>query len=245
MKRQFERFWINEIVLLAMLFIVILDFNDVAKILEPMIGTEKNAVEWAPLYALAYQYLFVVLFSSALSFLVAFSLGSFVHLFQLEGLRDLLLTIGSFTTTFPTIAVIALLVPALGYGFYPVIVALVLYGIFPILISAVEGLRQVDPVLTLAAKGIGMDRYQKFYKVELPLAMPMIIAGLRTSFIVNIAAATVGAVVGAGGLGMPIVSGIRTNDPVLMLKGAIPVALIAMLADQLFSRLENRMRRNR
>lgn len=245
MKRRFDRFWIYELALLSLLLIVIFDFNAVASLLEPMIGTEKDAVEWAPLYELAYQYLFVVFISSTLSFLIAFSLGSFVHLFQLEGLRDLFLTIGSFTTTFPTIAIIALLTPVLGYGFYPVIVALVLYGVFPILISTIEGLSHVDPVLTLAAKGLGMDRYQKFYKVELPLAMSMIIAGLRTSFIINIAAATVGSVVGAGGLGMPIVSGIRTDDPVLMLKGAIPVALIAMLADLLFSRLENKFRGSR
>lgn len=243
MHKQVKRFWINEIVMLTLFLIVILDFESVAKLLEPIIGIEKDAVEWAPLYELTYQYLFIVLTSSTLSFLVAFSLGTLVHLFSLDGLSDLFLTIGSFTTTFSTIAVIALLVPTLGYGFYPVIVALVLYGIFPILINTIQGLKQVDPILTLAAEGLGMDRYQKFFKVELPLAMPMIIAGIKTSFIINIAAATVGAVVGAGGLGMPIVSGIRTNDPVLILKGAIPVALIAMLADQLFSRLESGFRR--
>ena len=106
MKRRFDRFWIYELALLSLLLIVIFDFNAVASLLEPMIGTEKDAVEWAPLYELAYQYLFVVFIFSNLSFLIAFflgfflssflfffSLGSFLILFKLEGFRDLFLTI--------------------------------------------------------------------------------------------------------------------------------------------------------
>ncbi len=202
---------------------------------------KKDAVEWAPLYELAFQYLLVVAASSASAFLFAFTTGSLVHLFRAEGMKELLLTLGSFGTTFPTIAVIALLVPALGYGFKPVIVALVLYGILPILMNTIHGLEDMDEDILTAAKGLGMTDFQRFRKVELPLAMPLVIAGVRTSFIINIAAATVGSIVGAGGLGMPIVSGIRTDDPVLILKGAIPVALLALLADRLFARAERKL----
>lgn len=239
MKAILNRFWLKEVILLGLFLVFIFNFNRIAIILQPIIGVEKETVEWAPLYVLAYDYLMVVIISSGISFLLAFTLGVVVHLFELKELKDLLLMVGSFGTTFPTIAIIAILVPSLGYGFKPVVVALILYGIFPILMSTIHGLEQVDPVITQASKGIGMNLYQQLYLVELPMALPLIIAGLKTSFIINIAAATVGAVVGAGGLGMPIVSGIRSNDPVLMLKGAIPVALIALLADTLFTRMTN------
>lgn len=234
-----ERFWIKECGTIALLLLFVLDFKQIALRLEPFIGKEKDAVEWAPLYELTLQYLQVVIISSLISFLIAFFLGNLVHLFQWKSLKDLLLSLASFGTTFPTIAVIALLVPSLGYGFKPVIVALILYGIFPILVNTINGLDQLDPVIIQASIGLGMTKYQRLVKVELPLCLSIITAGVKTSIIINIAAATVGAVVGAGGLGMPIVSGIRTNDPVLILKGAVPVALIALLANQLFTRLEN------
>jgi len=239
-KKVMNTYWIKEIFTGSICIFFILKFNTIAHLLEPLIGKEKNAIEWAPLYELTLEYLFVVVISSLISFGFAFTIGICVHLFELKSMKELLLSLGSFGTTFPTIAVIALLVPSLGYGFKPVIVALIMYGIFPILLNTIQGLEQVDRNLIQAAQGLGMTKFQQLYKVELPLTMPLIIAGVKTSFIINIAAATVGSVVGAGGLGMPIVSGIRTNDSILIIKGAIPVALIAMLANQLFTRLQNR-----
>lgn len=238
-KKYIHSFWIKEMITSGFLILFLFRFNALAMLFEPLIGREKDHVEWAPLYTLAYEYLQVVLLSSLISLFIGFLVGSIVHVFNLKSLKELLLSIGSFGTTFPTIAVIALLVPSLGYGFKPVVVALVLYGVFPILLNTIKGLEQVDRDYINAAQGLGMTTFQQLYKVELPIAMPMIIAGIKTSFIINIAATTVGAVVGAGGLGMPIVSGIRTNDTVLIFKGAVPVMLIAMLANQLFIRLEN------
>lgn len=233
-----EKFYVKESILLGCLLFYIFQFNRIAVFLEPVIGREKDSVEWAPLYELAFEYIGVVFLSSLVSFLIAFIVSTLIHLFELKSLKELLLAFGSFGTTFPTIAVIALLVPSLGYGFKPVVVALVFYGIFPILLGTINALERTDRNLVQAGIGLGMTRLQLMIKVELPVAMSQIAAGVKTSFIINIAAATVGSVVGAGGLGMPIVSGIRTNDPVLILKGAIPVALIAMLTNQIFTRIE-------
>lgn len=238
MKGIIKHLWIKEALTFITFLGCIYGFNSVEPLLKEMMGLEKQTVEWAPLYELAGAYLKVVILSSTLSLVIAFLLGSFVHLFQWGSLKSLCLAIGSFGTTFPTIALMALLVPILGYGFKPVIVGLVIYGIFPILTSTVKGYEQIDPILIRVAKGMGMNPLQRLLDIELPLALPTILAGIKTSVIINIAATTIGAVVGAGGLGMPILSGIRTNNPVLMLKGAIPVALIALMSDQLFRRLE-------
>lgn len=239
MSRITKNLWIKEVLTLLVLLVFIYGYKSLEPFLKAVVGIDKDSVEWAPLYTLAGEYLRVVILSSLISLLIAIIIASIVHLLQWGSLKDLCLALGSFGTTFPTIAVIALLVPSLGYGFKPVFVGLVLYGVFPILNSAVKGFEQIDPAIIEAGEGMGMNDLQRFLKIELPLAIPTIMAGVKTSVIINIAATTVGAVVGAGGLGMPIVSGIRTNNPVLMLKGAIPVALIALLTNQLFKRLED------
>jgi osmoprotectant transport system permease protein len=235
---KIHRYWLKELLTIVSLVFFVMEFNRIAGFLEPFMGKERKTVEWAPLYELTLDYLFIVVISSLISLLIAFSMGVCVHVFALTSVKELLQAIGSLGTTFPTIAVIALLVPLLGYGFKPVIIALIIYGIFPILVNTLNGLEQVDRTLIQAANGLGMTSLQRLIKIELPLTLEFILAGVKTSFIINIAAATVGAVVGAGGLGMPIVSGIRTNDSMMILKGAIPVALIALLANQLFARLE-------
>jgi osmoprotectant transport system permease protein len=144
--------------------------------------------------------------------------------------------------TFPPAAVLALSVPALGFGFRPTVAALFLYSILPILRNTMSGIEGVAPEVLDAARGMGMDRIQTLLRVELPLAAPAIVAGLRTAVVVNIGTATVGATIGAGGLGAPIVSGLVTQNSSFLAEGAIAVALLALVADGLFSLLEDSTR---
>jgi osmoprotectant transport system permease protein len=234
-----QTFWIWELLLLTALFVFIKEFSVIERWLKDVLNVDKAVVEWVPLYELVLQYLMIVLVSILVSSLVGFFLGSLIHLYQWQGIRALAIMLGGLGVTFPTVAIMALLVPSLGYGYEPVIVALVIYGIFPILTATLDGFRGVDEQIVLASKAMGMNKFQIFRKVEIPLAGPLILAGLRTSAIISIAAATIGATVGAGGLGLPIVTGIRSNNPVLIIKGALPVMLIAMLADRLFYRVEH------
>jgi len=232
--------WLKEIILTVVLLYVIFGFNTLVLALEPFLGQQKKSVEWSPLYELVIQYCFIVGISSLVSFLIAFILGSLIVLFQWKDIKRLCIALGSLGTTFPTIAVIALLVPLLGYGYKPVIIALIFYGIFPILLNTIDGIEHIDPQMNETANALGMTPFQQLHMIQLPLAFPLIVAGMRTSFIITIASATVGSVVGAGGLGIPIISGIRTNDPILILKGAGPVVLIALLVDSILVRLEKR-----
>lgn len=140
--------------------------------------------------------------------------------------------------TIPSIALLAILIPVFGIGTLPAIVALLLYALLPILRNTLSGLQSVDPLLKTVADGIGMNRFQKFKFVEFPLAMPTVLAGIRTAAVINVGTATLAAFIGAGGLGEFIVTGLALNNTELILRGAIPAAALALLLEFGFSFIE-------
>ncbi|MFI5366204.1 MAG: glycine betaine ABC transporter substrate-binding protein [Candidatus Binatia bacterium] len=142
--------------------------------------------------------------------------------------------------TIPSIALLAFMLPLFGIGAPPAIAALFLYGLLPIARNTVTGLRGVDRRVVEVALGLGMTRGQLLRQVELPLATPVILAGVRTSTVINIGTATLAAFIGAGGLGEPIVTGLTVMDVNLILSGALPAALLAVLVDALLAGVERR-----
>lgn len=146
-------------------------------------------------------------------------------------------TIAAVGQTFPPVAVLAIAVPVIGFGLQPAIIALILYGVLPILQVTLAGLGAIDPSVTEVAKGMGMSRGQRLRKVELPLAAPVILAGVRTSVIINIGTATIASTVGASTLGTPIIIGLSGFNTAYVIQGALLVALAAIIADRLFERL--------
>jgi len=142
--------------------------------------------------------------------------------------------------TIPSIALLAFMLPVFGIGARSAITALFLYGLLPILRNTVTGLRGVDPRITEVASGLGMTPGQRLWQVELPLAIPVILAGVRTSTVINIGTATLAAFIGAGGLGDPIVTGLTVTDTNLVLSGALPAALLAVVVDTVLSGVERR-----
>ncbi|MFI5395338.1 MAG: glycine betaine ABC transporter substrate-binding protein [Candidatus Binatia bacterium] len=140
--------------------------------------------------------------------------------------------------TIPSIALLALMLPFFGIGARPAIVALFLYGLLPILRNTITALRGIDPTLIEVGLGLGMRPWQLFRQVELPLATPVILAGVRISSVINVGTATLAAFIGAGGLGDPIVAGLTTTDTNLVLSGALPAALLAVLVDGSLALLE-------
>ena len=140
--------------------------------------------------------------------------------------------------TIPSLALLAFMLPLFGVGPLPATVALFLYGLLPIIRNTVTGLRSVDPQLIDVGSGLGMKRWQLLSRVELPIAMPIILAGVRTSMVINIGTATLAAFIGAGGLGDPIVTGLSTSDTDLVLCGALPAAALAVVVDGLLGLVE-------
>ncbi len=140
--------------------------------------------------------------------------------------------------TIPSIALLGFMIPLLGIGVKPAIVALFLYALLPILRNTYTGIQEVAPSVREAAVGMGMTDWQVLFRVELPLAMPVIFAGIRTATVINVGIATLAAYIGAGGLGEFIFGGIALNNTNMILAGAIPAALLAIVFDQMLALLQ-------
>jgi osmoprotectant transport system permease protein len=143
--------------------------------------------------------------------------------------------------TIPSLALLVLLIPLLGIGSPPVIAALFLYGLLPIVRNTHAGLVGIPESLRLSAQALGLPPRARLRLVELPLALPFIVAGIKTSAVIAVGTATVGALVGAGGFGQPILTGIRLDDFSLILQGAVPAALMAIGLEAVLGAVERRV----
>ena len=150
---------------------------------------------------------------------------------RIQKLGSLLLTIANLGQTIPSIAVLGLVIPFLGIGFVPAVFAFILRALLPIFLNTYVGVREVDAATTEAARGLGMRDLQVLLHVELPLASPVILAGIRTTAVQTVAIATFAAFIGAGGLGDLILQGLAMMDTGRLLAGGIPVAILAILME--------------
>ena len=152
--------------------------------------------------------------------------------------RPLVETLAAAGQTFPPVAVLAVAVPVIGFGEQPAIIALLLYGILPVLQGTLAGIESVPASAREVAQGVGMSTWQSLTRVELPLAAPVIIAGVRTSVIINIGTAAIASTVGAKSLGSPIIIGLSGFNTAYVIQGAVLTALLALVVDRLFERLQ-------
>ena len=144
---------------------------------------------------------------------------------------------------FPPVAVLAIAVPLVGFGLRPTLIALVLYGLLPIFENTIAGLDGVSPPVMEAARGMGLGPRQRFLSVELPLALPVILAGIRLSTVINIGTATIGSTVAAKGLGEVILAGLGTSNTAFILQGGLIVGLLAVLVYDGLGLIEARLAR--
>lgn len=175
---------------------------------------------------------------------ILFSVPAGIALTRSRRLAASVLGFASVVQTVPSLALFGLVIPILMavslpiIGFFPAFLALFLYALLPILRNTYTGIRQVDPAIREAAEGMGMTDMQILRKVELPLSLSVIMAGIRTSVVISVGVATLAALIGAGGLGELIFRGLRTINYKLMLAGAVPAALMALFFDILLGRIE-------
>ncbi len=178
---------------------------------------------------------------TALVLAIAVGVGIAVSVHRHRQLADGFLYVTGLIQTVPSIALLALLIPLFGVGQAPAIIALFLYSLLPIARSTITALHAIPPAYRQVAAAMAMTRRQELRYVLMPLAMPHVLAGIRTATIICIGTATLAAFIGAGGLGDPIVTGLALNDTSLILKGAIPAACLAILAELFFGALERRL----
>ncbi len=143
------------------------------------------------------------------------------------------------TQTIPSIALLAFMIPVFGIGMLPAVMALWLYSLFPILRNTYSGLRDAAPQAVESARALGMTEWQIHYWVRLPLAAPVIMAGVRTAGVITVGTTTLAAFIGAGGLGVPIVAGLQMANTTVILSGALPAAALALMIDGSLSKVEN------
>jgi len=178
------------------------------------------------------EHLALVAASLGAAILVAIPLG--IAAARRRRLGAVLLAVAGVVQTIPSLALLVLMIPLLGIGTLPAVAALFLYSVLPIIRNTVTGLNGIPVPLLESADVLGLSSWARLLKVELPLATPSIMAGIQTSAVINVGTATLGALIGAGGLGQPILTGIRLDDLNLILEGAIPAALLALLVQAVF-----------
>jgi len=185
------------------------------------------------------QHVGLVAISTALAALIGLPLGILVV--RRPAWRRPVLGLANLFQTIPSLALFGLLIPVFGIGAWTAITALVVYGLLPIVRNTYAGIMGVDPAVREAGRGMGMTDGELLRLVELPLAAGVIIAGVRVATVVSVGIATIAAAIGAGGLGVYIFRGVATVDDTLILAGAIPAALLALLADGLLGLAERRL----
>ncbi len=196
----------------------------------------ENRAELARLTA---QHLGLSALALALGVALAVPLGLFLE--RRRGAAEGVIRAVGVTQTIPSIALLAFMIPLFGVGALPAVIALWIYSLFPILRNTYTGVRDAGPRAVEAALALGMTEGQALRMVRLPLAAPVIMAGVRTAAVITIGTTTLAAFIGAGGLGEPIVTGLQRADTVLILSGAVPAALLALAVDGALALVERRL----
>ena len=202
---------------------------------------ERPVYRQEPFTQLLWQHLLLVGVSGAASVLVGTLAGVWVTRPKGKAFRPVLETLVSMGQTLPPVAVLALAVPAVGFGELPALMALALYGLLPVVQGTITGLEAVPAPVQLAANGMGLSPWQRLTQVEGPLALPVWLSGVRTSVIINIGTAAIASTVGAKTLGSPIIVGLSGFNTAYVLQGAVVVGMLAVVVDMAFERLARRV----
>ncbi len=192
------------------------------------------------LLQLALAHLATVCCAAAASSIVAVGLGILVTRPSGAQFLPLARTVVNIGQTFPPVAVLAIAVPLVGFGEKPTLVALFAYGLLPIFENTIVGLQTCPPAVLEAARGMGMSAAQRLRSVELPLALPLILEGVRLSLVINVGTAAIGSTVAAKGLGEVIIAGLLSNNTAFILQGGLVTGLMAILLYEAMGAVERR-----
>lgn len=183
------------------------------------------------------QHIEMTVLSMFFAILISVPLGIFLT--RHRGLAETIIGITAIFQTIPSLALLGIMIPLFGIGFLPAVIALTIYGLLPILRNTYTGIISVDQAAIESGKGMGMTQRQVLFMVEIPLALPIIMAGIRTATVLIIGVATIATLIGSGGLGDLIYRGIAMASNDLILAGAIPAAILALVFDFGLKKIED------
>jgi len=221
----------------------ITEFEAAAEFLHNKLGLEKpppgpsfaNRL-FRSILTMTWQHLLLVVASLSFAIVIAVPLG--ILAYRRPRLGKYVLGMVSVIQTIPSMALLVFLIPFLGLGTWPALVALFLYSLLPIVRNTCTGLNEISPALREAAEVLGLPPRARLWRIELPLASRSILSGIKTAAVINVGTATIGAIIGAGGYGQSILTGIRLDNVWIILAGAVPAALMALAVQELFTVLE-------
>ncbi|MEO1022894.1 MAG: glycine betaine ABC transporter substrate-binding protein [Bacteroidota bacterium] len=215
------------------------DASVVASFLNEEFGVISNLEEngfWSRLWVHTWDHIQLVGISLALAIVLAIPLG--ICAVKLTWLEQPILSVTGILQTVPSLALLVFMIPVFGIGALPAMAALFVYSLLPIVRNTHAGIQSIPQELIESARALGLPSGAILRKIEFPLALPTILAGIKTAAVINVGTATLGALIGAGGYGQPILTGIRLDDTALILEGAIPAAILALLVQWSFDALE-------
>lgn len=199
---------------------------------------------WSELLKMSLDHIKLVGLAVGVAILTGVPFG--IYISQKESLANLVLAVAGIIMTIPSIALFGIMIPILsvinqGIGFLPAFIALILYSQLPIIRNTYIAIKNVDPSTRDAAIGMGMTTWERLYKVEIPIALPVIMAGVRTAVVLTIGIAAIAAYIGAGGLGIYIARGISTSYQVMVQVGALAVSILAISVDFILGRIQKKL----
>lgn len=194
---------------------------------------------YSQLFSLTLAHLRMVFIAELIAMGVGIPLGVLASRPGLNRLAPIVVGGANIGQSIPSLAVIAIMAPLLGFGLQSAIVALFIYGLLPVVRNSYAGLGNIQPALIEASRGMGMTRWQILRSTELPLAVPVIVAGIRISTIITVGTAELAVLVGGTGLGVITLSGVFNRQPLLILQGAAPTALLAITLGFILEQIEN------
>lgn len=203
---------------------------------------EAFALNWEYMLAKVDEHIRISIFSAVVVAAIAIPLGILISRTNSKLVSFAVLGLANIGQATPAVGVIILLALIFGIGWPTAVAALVLYGLLPVLRNTIVGINQIDPNITESARGMGMRPMQVLFRVELPLAVPVILAGFRTALVFSVGVATIATFINAGGLGEVIVVGLKLTRPAVLLTGAVVVSCIALLLDWLAGLVEDALK---
>ncbi len=182
------------------------------------------------------EHLMITISGVALATLLGLTIGIFIS--KKPGFANIVMAVADIIQTIPTLALLALLMVVFGLGNTTVIIGLCLYSLLPVIRNTYTGITGVSPAIKEASRGMGMSPLQSLSKVEIPLAVPMILSGIRIAFVTALGTAVIGVLIGSGGLGYIIYSGIQSQDWGMILKGTVPVVALSLIVQYMFNKFQ-------
>jgi len=186
-------------------------------------------------------HIFIFLVALTFSTIIGMAISIFVTQEGREKIGRIILTIMGAAQSVPSLVIIALIFILVGIGIKPAIIALIIYGLVPIIFNTTSGILSIRPNIIEAGRGMGLTQNQLLWKVKIPIALPVIMGGIRSSATIIIGSATVAAVIGGGGLGDFILIGLKLSKPEMLISGAITVSLLAIIVDYIMAKIEKKV----